>query len=101
MDQKKVKTIGEAIALLRSMIDEATALYADAVKLERDADRMISIALDLGEKDSAESFRENRTASRMTALKARLAIEENQVNVAILEKIAAEKGMDWQGVQPA
>lgn len=92
-----VKTIGEAIKEFRKIVKEAQDIFAETENIVAKAEALLSIATVTGDAGAAIKASENVGASRMAYLRARLALEKHRFYLAELEKVAAEKGMDWEG----
>jgi hypothetical protein len=92
---KLVKTIGDAIAQLRVLVAEGTALYSEAVSIASRSDVLVDL--------SSGSDRDAMVAARDGAIDraARVAIinRANQHSLAQLEAQAAVYGLDWTGYQ--
>lgn len=91
------KTIGEAIEALRKVVAEAQDIFAETENIVAKAEVLLSIATVTGDAGAAIKASENVGASRMAYLRARLELEKQRFYLAQLEKVAAEKGMDWEG----
>lgn len=91
------KTIGEAIAAYRKIVEEAQDIFAETENIVAKAEALLSLATLTGNAGEAIKASENVGASRMAYLRSRLALEKHRFYLSQLEKVAAEKGMDWKG----
>lgn len=92
-----IKTIGEAIEALRKVVAEAQDIFAETENLVAKAEAILSLATITGSAGDAIKASENVGASRMAYLRARLELEKQRFYLSQLEKVAAEKGTDWEG----
>lgn len=90
---KLVKTIGDAIAQLRDLIAEGTALYSESVSLASRSDVLVDL-LSGRDRDAMAAARDSAIdrAARMAIIN-----RANNRSLAQLEAQAEIYGMDWTG----
>lgn len=92
-----VKTIGEAIEMLRKIVQEAQDVLAETENLVAKSEALFAIAQAQGDAGNAIKASETMGASRMAHLRARLNLETQRFYLSEMEKVAAVKGLDWEG----